>query len=1513
MSDSLITLHTGTDALFCQTLVDALRAARIACVHLEEEGRHVVRVSPGDVAAAAAILAEYLPQGGVRASGPRSAPVDAAPAPAPLGPPPAITPQPMPGASAVAPLPAFTPQPPGESAAGTAHLASALTPQPSPGASVVEPEPLAPTPALTSQPPPSPSAIATTSPVPTAPASRQAAGSIGPLVALLIVFPVSLAGFAVKVPEGNQWGSLIFWSVVALGAALGARKPGGNALAAWAAVASVAMLGSAVFAPLLRDASPAMGPVTLVVIGLIVFGVASLSVAALVVGSVTGSSAGRGYAVSSLFVAGLFAFGFVSGLLKGRGEPSADESRPQPLLVNEEALNFRFRPPGTPWHVASQPKSLNKDASLVVVNSRDDLYFVVIAEEAGGLGLEADEILEAWLTGRESMMVGARPSIAPRTVAGIEGRTVRAVLKPTTTKQMMMRNTAITSRGFLYQLMCWGELGKERLIETSCDQLLGRFELIDKVREARGRAVAPPPFQTADLAFRVELESGWAPMSVEAKTQRYPNAVYAATCGDEAGFAVNLIPLKGRRYPGPALEQAALALYSLSSEGLERHARKLGDVEATELVYHAYDPRSIVHHRFVVAPITDAVVVALDYRVDATKCPESLSRVTLTASPQPTETTASTFAATFHRHVGDALAAGKQVSPAIEAYLTALALDPQHYDSAWGLVNVGTKLDATAEVTRAFEAMLARRGAGDEMRAVWASFLADTGKEKKAAEVYEKLFAAGCSNDDVFADWVHLLEQLKQRPKAWKVLRAYQQAHDTSRIAALEAGLLFRQGEADKAVKLLEQRLAAGYHEGLAVQLMTVLSGLERHEAVLEWAATARQARSPDAEVFRLQAGSELALRRYAAARRTCEAGLRAAPGDEVLERLQRIALDELGQGNNRAIREPLEAVPLPPGVPMVPPPPTGAEAETEYLFAGTAIHFTPEVRYAETRYLRLKVADAEAVEAFSTLTFRFDPRYEQIFLNSLTVSDAAGKELAKGKADDCYLADAADEERGTSRRTLFVPVPALAPGATVELSLTTQWLTPPAHVPFRELTLARGRPTRLSVVAVTAPRARTTLEASPGLERTSQGETTLFVARHLTALVEEPFSIPYDRRAPMVWLGDSARTWDSELAAYRKDLGPLLSPDATLTALARKLTADVPAERRVAVLSRYVGDNVVYKAIEFGRGAQVPRPPREVLGRKYGDCKDQSLLLWHLLAGAGIAADLALVRTSGSLQRAVPSLDQFDHVIVSVPGAPFRFVDPTRRWANPEEGPAPFEAGEVLLVQAAPARFVELGTPRLVGPDVEVERELRLSGDELEVNEDVALRGWHAESLRSQLSGATGKQRTERVLGWLDEGSSLTSVTAENVEEPTRPLKVKLTYRKRSAVRRLGDQVLVTPPTSWERQRISVPRLEHRTSPFAVRLPVDVRSRTWLRASGEQVVAQDAAEAKGRALQWGLSIEPHDGGKARVFSFARQPTAGDVAEYDRWWQEHERALTALGQPFVVTPGPSRAAPARSP
>jgi hypothetical protein len=84
-----------------------------------------------------------------------------------------------------------------------------------------------------------------------------------------------------------------------------------------------------------------------------------------------------------------------------------------------------------------------------------------------------------------------------------------------------------------------------------------------------------------------------------------------------------------------------------------------------------------------------------------------------------------------------------------------------------------------------------------------------------------------------------------------------------------------------------------------------------------------------------------------------------------------------------------------------------------------------------------------------------------------------------------------------------------------------------------------------------------------------------------------------------------------------------------------------------------YVADSVSYVPLEIGRGGFEPHSCGLIMERRYGDCKDQSVLLRSLLEGVGVEADLALVYTGEypNPENVHPWPALFDHAVVIVEG----------------------------------------------------------------------------------------------------------------------------------------------------------------------------------------------------------------------------------------------------------------------
>lgn len=191
-----------------------------------------------------------------------------------------------------------------------------------------------------------------------------------------------------------------------------------------------------------------------------------------------------------------------------------------------------------------------------------------------------------------------------------------------------------------------------------------------------------------------------------------------------------------------------------------------------------------------------------------------------------------------------------------------------------------------------------------------------------------------------------------------------------------------------------------------------------------------------------------------------------------------------------------------------------------------------------------------------------------------------------------------------------------------------------------------------------------------------------------------------------------------------------------------RRTHAD-PGDQVVAVL-QFVQKNIRYMSVAMGAGSYIPSQPDVVLARRFGDCKDKTLLTLTMLKALGIEARAGLVNTrvrEGVVQR-VPSAAAFDHVLVraQVNGQHY-WIDPTR---YPQTGPIhaisqPY-FGHALIVDPA-TRDLE---PMQQGDATQTKRKIRTEIDATKgigktaiLTITTELTGLSAEQLRNQLSGS--------------------------------------------------------------------------------------------------------------------------------------------------------------------------------
>jgi hypothetical protein len=197
------------------------------------------------------------------------------------------------------------------------------------------------------------------------------------------------------------------------------------------------------------------------------------------------------------------------------------------------------------------------------------------------------------------------------------------------------------------------------------------------------------------------------------------------------------------------------------------------------------------------------------------------------------------------------------------------------------------------------------------------------------------------------------------------------------------------------------------------------------------------------------------------------------------------------------------------------------------------------------------------------------------------------------------------------------------------------------------------------------------------------------------------------------------------------------------------------PVGRMLAAL-RLVQSEVRYLGVEIGPNSHAPNPPGLVFARRFGDCKDKTLLTLTLLHHLGIEAHPALVNTRlrGGLADRLPSPGAFDHVLVQARAdGKTWWIDPTRytQEADAEHLYQP-DYGTALVVSPDTRDLTPMGKPGASssGRSLQVIFDARSGfGKPVAFSVETTTFGEEAETLRATLASTSLDDLQKRYLNF--------------------------------------------------------------------------------------------------------------------------------------------------------------------
>ena len=326
------------------------------------------------------------------------------------------------------------------------------------------------------------------------------------------------------------------------------------------------------------------------------------------------------------------------------------------------------------------------------------------------------------------------------------------------------------------------------------------------------------------------------------------------------------------------------------------------------------------------------------------------------------------------------------------------------------------------------------------------------------------------------------------------------------------------------------------------------------------------------------------------------------------------------------------------------------------------------------------RINNPTGAASLGTYAVTFNPADEDVRFLSAHVQHADGSTADAAAAQDEVVNESVGYETFYDVRNRFVRLPALQPGDFVEIAYRVL----PTSVEslygdyFGDLVEFGGEAPKLLQQFVVLTPANKPLYSravrftgQPSVQTVGDEKVYRWIMRDIPAQRMEPQAPPAIEQLPYIAVS-SFHDWAQFGNWYLQLIRDTFVMDENLRRTTDDLVKNLgsPADK-VNAIYNYVIRNTHYVALEFGIHGYRPYPVTQVFQRRFGDCKDKASLMVAMLARAGIAADVVLVRIRelGLVDPTIPAVADFDHAIVYVPSL-HQYLDGTVEYNGPQELP---------------------------------------------------------------------------------------------------------------------------------------------------------------------------------------------------------------------------------------------------
>lgn len=561
------------------------------------------------------------------------------------------------------------------------------------------------------------------------------------------------------------------------------------------------------------------------------------------------------------------------------------------------------------------------------------------------------------------------------------------------------------------------------------------------------------------------------------------------------------------------------------------------------------------------------------------------------------------------------------------------------------------------------------------------------------------------------------------------------------------------------------------------------------------------------------------------------------------------------------------------------------------------------------------QVSSAAAVEKVSQLQLDFEPSYQSLVIHQIKVLRAGQAINALHPSEIRVIQQEQELDKQLFNGTLsaVVVLDDVRPGDVIDYAYSVNGDNPVLAGDFADtFQLAESDP-------VSHLRARLLWPAARKLYVKARQTDAQASVRQLGDEVEyvwERRDVPASAQTE-----DGAPTWFDPVPSIQlsefetwADVARWAAPLYEVKPLSHALKAQIAEwqklpdpEARLLAARRFVQDEVRYLGIEMGPYSHTPTQPSKVFERRFGDCKDKSLLLATILSALGIESHPALVNTDArhTLDDWQPSPYDFDHCIVfGRLGDKTYWIDPTisyQRGTLATYYAPEYERALVLRPDAQALEVIPLASPD--GPTTTVAEDYRVRDFDSPVafNVTTTMRGSDADAMRYQLAGKSRADLAKEELNYYaGRDRSIEAGGPPEVSDDEQANVVTLTehytirhFWKDSAheflARRIGDE-------------LDKPGISRRETPLQISYPTNIEQLVEIHLPHRQDVTTGEESVETDALRFNASATADDNVVRLRYTLRTKQDSVAAADVEHHLAAVDKARDLAG--YVLKQGP---------